>query len=158
MASTLWMRFRIAVRWPTSALRRPVSSRSCRVASSGCQTSGRKSQRRSWASTWASTLSVLTLAWAMALVAMGLETTHPGHVRPQDVGHGPAVGGGLQGHVVGGPQDLRGEQFQGAAVQGEPLAVDDFAGVVDDAGLDHALVDIEADVTYHCNSSWEFLL
>ena len=75
MASTAWMRLRIIVRWPTRALRRPVSSRSCRVAASGCQTSGRKSQRRSWARTWASTLSVFTLAWAMALVAMGLETT-----------------------------------------------------------------------------------
>ena len=75
MASTLWIRLRMAVRWPTSALRRPVSSRRRRVASSGCQTSGRKSQRSSWASTWASTLSVLTLAWAMALVARGLETT-----------------------------------------------------------------------------------
>ena len=51
-----------------------------------------------------------------------------GHVRPQNVGHGPAVGGGFQGHVVAGPQDLGGEEFQGAAVQGEAFAVDGLAG------------------------------
>ncbi len=74
---------------------------------------------------------------------------HAGHVRPEQVGHGPAVGRGLQGHMVARPEDLRSEQAEDMAVQGEPLAVDDIAGLVDDARLDNALVDIEADKAYH---------
>ena len=139
----------IMVRWPTSALRRPVSSRSRRVASSGCQTSGRKSQRSSCASTWASTLSVLTLAWAMALVAIGLETTTLATC-------GRRASATAQQLVVAsratwsvGRRTFVANSLQRAAVQGEPLAVDHLAGVVHDAGLDHALVDIEAHVTYH---------
>src|SRR5208283_2024240 len=72
-----------------------------------------------------------------------------GHVRSQNVCYAPAVGGGLEGHVVAGLEDLGGKEFQRAAVQGEALAVDHVAGLVDDAGLDHALVDIKAHVTYH---------
>ncbi len=45
------MRLRSAVRCPTNALRRPVSSRSRRVASSVAPTSGRNSQRSNCAST-----------------------------------------------------------------------------------------------------------
>jgi len=49
--------------------------RSWRVASSGTQTSGMKSAAKSCARTSESTLSVLTLALAMARVRKGLETT-----------------------------------------------------------------------------------
>jgi hypothetical protein len=41
----------------------------------------------------------------------GVGDQHLGHVRPQGVGHGPAVGGGLQGYVVSGPQDLGGKRL-----------------------------------------------
>ena len=157
MASTLWMRLRIIVRWPTSALRRPVSSRSRRVASSGCQTSGRKSQRRSWASTWASTLSVLTLAWAMALVAMGLETTTLATC-------GRSTSATAQQLVVAskatwsvGCRTFVAKSSRVRRFRAKRSRWTIVAGCIDDAGLDHAFVDIEADVTYIRIGSWEFL-
>ena len=64
---------------------------------------------------------------------------------PQRIGHRPAVGRCFQRDLVGGLKDLGGEQFQHAAVQSEAFAMHHVAGLVDDAGLDHALVDIEAD-------------
>jgi hypothetical protein len=51
-----------------------IRCRSESVAGSGTQTSGRKSAAASWASTLASTLSVFTLAEAIARVFSGLET------------------------------------------------------------------------------------
>ena len=56
------------------AARRRVCCRKRSVASSGCQTWGRKSHRNSCASTRASTLSVLTFAEAIALVFIGFDT------------------------------------------------------------------------------------
>ncbi len=74
-ANSACSRFLTAVCIATNAARRRVNERSRWVASSGCHTRGRKSQRSSWASTAASILSVLTLAWAMARVCTGLDTT-----------------------------------------------------------------------------------
>ena len=46
-ARTEWIRLRIAVRSLTRAVRRAASERLCSTAGLGCQTLGRKSQRRS---------------------------------------------------------------------------------------------------------------
>ena len=98
----------------------------------------------------------LDLGLGDGLGGQGIGDHQLGHVRPQDVGHSPAVGRGFEGHVVRGLEDLGGEEFQRAAVQGEAFAVDHRAGGIDDAGLDHALVDIEAHVTYHYTSHGSF--
>src|SRR4029434_6773104 len=69
------MRFLIAVLSITNAARRAVTRRKACVATGGSHTRGKKSQRKSWANTSASTLSVLILASAIALVFNGFETT-----------------------------------------------------------------------------------
>lgn len=72
---TAWMRLRSRVCYWTRALRRETSWRRRRVRSSGTQTGGMKSAAKSCARMPASTLSVFTLALAIALVRSGLETT-----------------------------------------------------------------------------------
>ena len=61
----------------------------------------------------------------MALVTKRIGHHHAGHVLLQDAGHGPAVGGGLQGHLIGGPQHVLGEvrQFGTCQREGAGLSV-----------------------------------
>jgi len=74
---------------------------------------------------------------------------HFGHEWPQDVDHGPGVGAGLQRHMVGFAKVSPRERGQGVAIEVVETAAEDYlTGVVEDAGFDHPLVDIESYVTY----------
>ena len=68
-----WTWLRRAVRWRTSEARWATRRRSARVSVSGTQTSATKSAAPSFARTFASTLSVPTFAWVIALVCIGLD-------------------------------------------------------------------------------------
>ena len=58
--------------------------------------------------------------------------------------------------MVARPQNLAGEKIQRAAIQGKALAVDDVAFRVHDAGFDHALVDVQTDMTYNRDTHGRF--
>ena len=74
-ASTAWTWFFRRVRCRTRCARRDTMRRSILVRSSASHTGGRKSAASSWARMRASTLSVLTLASAIARVFLGFDTT-----------------------------------------------------------------------------------
>jgi hypothetical protein len=76
------------------------------VSSSGSHHEGRKPAARSWASTWASTLSVFTFASAIALVFAGFETTTRGDVPLQEPRDRMGVASRLERHLVGGGEAL----------------------------------------------------
>lgn len=140
---------RSRVRCWTRLARCAMRRRSARVAASGIHTSGMKSAARSWASTRASTSSVLHLASAMARVRSGLETTTRPAREASRIRDRPGVRGGLEDDLVVRPQ-LLGEVAQ--RLRRRLDALTRVGSPVDDGRLREAAVDVEADGSHAMTS------
>ena len=72
---------------------------------------------------------------------------HAGHVLLQDAGHGPAVGGRFQGHLIGGPQHVLGEVRRAWRGSARRCGFEAASFGVHEAGRDLPLVHVEAHKT-----------
>src|SRR5712691_11807746 len=149
------MRFLMAVLSITRAARRAVKRRKCWVSAGGSHTRGKKSQRKSCANTAASTLSVLILASAIALVFSGLDTptSATNGFRMATTSHVLVVASSATLSV--GYKYLRPNSSHASRVHPQRLAVQHLPGLVDDTAHRHFLMDIQSyipDLFTHCCS------
>ncbi len=136
--------------WRTTCARRATWRRSAWVSSSGSQDEGRKPAANSWASTSASTLSVLTFAWAIALVFAGSIRPRARHARLEQLRDRVRVAGRLDRHLVGRRQAV-GEQPERLRSRADLPDLTD-GPVLPDRDLGELAVDVEPDAPSHALS------